>query len=394
METKTLPLILVGKIWTEQGWEDDKYVLIENEKITKVAPRAEIPEHFAGKIINIPEDAVIAPGFIDVHIHGAYGSDAMDGTIEALNTMAEGLVQEGTTTFFATTMTQEPANIERALKNAGDYIRNHNQPGKAEVAGIHLEGPFINPIRKGAQPEQFILNPDIEQFEKWNELANHQIRIITMAPEREGGYNFVKYLTEQGVVVSIGHSDANYDEVVKAVEAGASHITHLYNGMKSLHHREPGTAGAALLIDELHTELIVDGFHIHPKMVDMAIRMKGLDRALLITDSMRAKGLDDGESELGGQKVFVKDGKATLANGSLAGSILKMNHGVRNVMEYANLSLLEAIKLATINPAREFGLDDRKGSIEEGKDADIIVLDKEANLYMTIAKGQICYNNL
>lgn len=394
MENRPEPIVLVGRIWTEHGWKDDQYVLIEDEKIAKVGPKTELPQDYSGTVFEVPDGCVIAPGFIDVHIHGAYGSDAMDATFEALDTMATGLVKEGTTTFFATTMTQHPEAIEKALKNTGDYIATENKPGKAEVAGIHLEGPFVNPIRKGAQPEEYIINPDIELFQKWNELAQNHIRLVTMAPERDGGYEFVKQATEQGVVVSIGHSDANFDEIEKAIDKGASHITHLYNGMKGLHHREPGTAGASLLFNQLHTELIVDGFHIHPKMVDLALRVKGLDRALLVTDSMRAKGLEDGVSELGGQTVYVKNGKATLENGSLAGSILKMNDAIKNVMEFANLSLWDSIKLATINPAREFGLDNRKGTIKEGKDADLVVLDPKVTPLLTIARGKISYNSL
>lgn len=383
--------IITGTICKEDGLVEDQYLLIDGEKVIETGHLSEMPPSFSGKVFTYPKEYSIVPGFIDIHIHGAAGSDAMDATTEALNNMAVNLVKEGTTTFFATTMTQSIPAIDTALEKARQYIENNNEVGKAEVCGIHLEGPFVNPIRKGAQPGEHIIEPNIEIFKKWQDLAGGHIKLITMAPERNGGYELVQYLSETGVVASIGHSDADFDQVSLAVEKGASHATHLFNGMKGLHHREPGTAGGALLKDEIMVEIIADGFHINPHMIDLAIRLKGLDRAVLITDSMRAKWLQDGVSELGGQEVFVKEGKATLANGSLAGSILKMHDGIKNIMQYTGLTLPQAVKLATINPAREFGLDDRKGSLEVGKDADIVVLNEDLDPILTICRGEFAY---
>ncbi len=384
--------ILTGTVCIGEELREDHYVLIEGEKIKEVGPVSNMPTSFSGEVLSYPKTMTIVPGFIDEHIHGAGGADAMDATPDALNKIAQHLVKEGTTAFLATTMTQSKQAIEAALKNAGEFIHStENRTGQAEIVGIHLEGPFIHPKRKGAQPEEFILLPSPSQFDEWQELAQNTIRIVTLAPDQENGIALVKHLAEHGVIASIGHSDANFQDVVAAVEAGASHVTHLFNGMRGLHHREPGTAGGALLLKELTVELIADGIHVHPKMIDLVFRLKDLDHAVLITDSMRAKWLPDGESELGGQKVFVSDGKATLEDGTLAGSILKLNHGVKHVMKFANLTLPEVVKLVTMNPAKELGLHHRKGSIEAGKDADLVVLNEKYDPILTICRGGIAF---
>lgn len=383
--------LLTGTVCRDGRLIKGQYILIRDGKIVTMGPADQAPTSFSGEKYSFPEQFTIVPGYIDVHIHGANGADAMDATTEALETMARTLPQEGTTAFFPTTMTQAKEKIAAALENAATFMEHHNARGQAEVTGIHLEGPFINPARKGAQPEEYVIQPDPQLFDEWQKLANGNIRLVTVAPERENGFTFVRHITEQGVIASIGHSDADFTEVKEAVAAGANHVTHLYNGMKGLHHREPGTAGGALLLDELYVEIIADGFHIHPEMIRLAIRTKGLERVILVTDSMRAKWLPDGKSELGGQEVFVKDGKATLANGSLAGSILKMKDAVKNVMAFAGLSLPEAVKLATENPARHLGIFDRKGSLDAGKDADIVILNEQYDPVITFCRGTIAY---
>ncbi|WP_062354296.1 N-acetylglucosamine-6-phosphate deacetylase [Bacillus kwashiorkori] len=391
MDTTQKKLLITGTIVLENELVENSYVIINGEKIEAVGMNSTIPENFQGEIIQYNEPIYVAPGFIDVHIHGANGADTMDATTEAIDTMAQALVKEGTTSFLATTITQEKSAIERALENVADYVKNHNKRGKAEVVGIHLEGPFINPVRKGAQPEQYIIDPSVDQFKQWQEIAEGNIKLVTLAPEQSGGYELIQYLSENGVIPSIGHTDANYTEVEKAVKVGASHVTHLFNGMKGVHHREPGTAGAALLFNELNVELIVDGFHLRPEMVDLVVRVKGTDKITLVTDAMRAKCLKNGVSELGGQKVIVKDGKAVLEDGTLAGSILKMKDSVKNMTRFAKISLPEAVKLASMNPARELHIDDRKGSLEPGKDADIVVLNKDYEPILTICRGTIAY---
>lgn len=336
------------------------------------------------------EDVIVVPGFIDEHIHGVNNVDCMDGTEESLLEIARSLAREGTTSFLATTMTQSVSNISKALDNVKKYMEKGNQPG-AEVLGVHLEGPFLNPAACGAQPMEYIVNPDVEQFKEYQEVSGNTIKLVTVAPEQPGGLELIQYLNETGVIASLGHTKATYEETVKAIEAGASQVTHCYNAMTGLHHREPGVIGAVFLHDELDAELIADGLHVNEKAVEVLYKVKGKDKITLITDSMRAKGLENGVYDLGGQDVTVIDGEARLPNGSLAGSTLMMSNGVRNMMSFTGIGLDEAVTMASVNPAKKLGVFDRKGSIEEGKDADLVVLSKDYEILMTICRGQITY---
>jgi N-acetylglucosamine-6-phosphate deacetylase len=382
-----------ANVLTENGLIENGFIYIKNGKIAETGPSADMPALDRDtEIIKLPESSTVVPGFIDVHIHGAGGADTMDATTEALNTMASILPEEGTTSFLATTITQDKDAIIKALENAAHYIGNHNLPGKAEVIGIHLEGPFINEDRKGAQPADHIIAPDIELFTKMQEASGNNIRLVTLAPEKENGYTFITYLAENGVIASVGHSDATYIQMADAVKAGATHVTHLFNGMRGLHHRDPGVAGAALLFNELKIEIIADGIHVVPEMIDLSVRTKGTDGVILITDSMRAKCLKSGTYDLGGQEVSVADGKALLADGTLAGSILKMKDSLKNMMEFSGISLEEAVKLASENPAKQLKIFNRKGSIAAGKDADLVVLDENYDVSMAFCRGVSSFN--
>lgn len=385
-------LLKNSRVLTEDGIIDKGYILVEDGKIKSFGPAAdELGGQSADKTIELDAGATLAPGFIDLHIHGAGGADTMDSTPEALQTIARTLPAEGTTSFLATTITQERSLIEKALANAAAYKPEGTE---AEMLGIHLEGPFINEKRKGAQPLEHILKSDVELFKAWQEKSGQLIRLVTLAPELEGGKELVRHLAETGVIASIGHSDADYEEVSEAVEAGATHVTHLFNGMKGLHHREPGTAGAALLFKELIVEMIADGVHVRPEMIKLALNSKGMDGMVLITDSMRAKCLKNGTYDLGGQDVTVKDGMALLEDGTLAGSILRMKDSVKNMTKFADITLAEAVKLASENPAKQLKVFDRKGSIAEGKDADLTVLNENMDIVLTICRGKVAYNHL
>ena len=396
MKQKNRESILLSNlfIYTEEGVISQGYLRIADGVIESYGSLEELPadRKQTDEMIEFPESYQLIPGLIDIHIHGANNADVMDGTFKALEIMAQTLPKEGTTSFLATTMTQGEQEIEAALKNAADYIKNQTDSSAAEVLGIHLEGPFIAAARAGAQPLQAIKKPNAALFKKWQSIAGNQIKLVTLAPEEEGGLELAAYLKETGVIASMGHTDALYEEVLKGIEAGVSHVTHLYNGMRGLHHRDPGVAGASLLHKELFVEMIVDGIHIHPKIVQLTFQQKGKEGIILITDSMRAKWMADGISSLGGQKVIVQDGKALLENGALAGSTLKMEEGIRNMMQFTGCSLEDAIYMGSYNPAKQLGILDKKGSIKKGKDADLVVLNKENEVVMTICNGEIVYS--
>ncbi|RFU63276.1 N-acetylglucosamine-6-phosphate deacetylase [Bacillus sp. V59.32b] len=392
MNPGTNTLIKHIHIYTENTVKENGFIKIKNGKIIEIgSSNTQLTEQDQYEEITLPAHCKAIPGLIDVHIHGVNGADTMDATIGALETMATALPKEGTTSFLATTITQENEAIERALRNASDYISDHQSPGKAEILGIHLEGPFVNSKRAGAQPVEYIVDPNVELFKKWQELSNDTIRLVTLAPEQPGGLQLIKYLKENGIIASIGHSDATYEEVLDAITAGATHVTHLFNGMKGMHHREPGVVGAALLRDELQTELIADGIHVRPEMVKLVYNQKGPGGLLLITDAMRAKCLKNGTYDLGGQDVIVRDDKAFLHDGTLAGSILKMDQAVKNMLSFTDCSLESVIEMASVNPAKQLNVFDHKGSIAEGKDADLVILDENHDVVMTFCKGKLAF---
>lgn len=368
-------------IMTEAGLQ--KTSLTYDEKILSIGKNEPDLEE-------LPEGYVVVPGFIDEHIHGAAGSDAMDGTTKDLNIIANALASEGTTAFCATTMTQSPENITKALKAVNEYIEENHQDG-AEVLGVHLEGPFISKDFVGAQPIEYVATPDVETFKKYQEASGNHVKIVTLAPEVEGSTELIKYLKSQNIVASIGHTNAKYADVAKAVEAGATNLTHTYNAMKPIHHREVGTVGSGFLFDALTCECICDGIHVSAPAIQLLYKNKPAGKMVLITDAMRAKHMPDGVSELGGQVVIVKNGEARLENGTLAGSVLKMNNAIKNVMKFLNLPLEEVVKLASINPAKNLGVDNYLGSIKEGKRADFVILDTELNVVKTIRAGKVIY---
>lgn len=360
-------------------------IFIEGREIAEMAPEIARPADI--EIDGSGKNWTVAPGFIDVHIHGSAGHDVMDATPEAIKGLAASLPKEGTTSFLATTMTQSDEAISEALENISKFEAEEKQ---AEMLGVHLEGPFISPKQPGAQPAEFITLPSASLFNKWQVLSGKRIKMITMAPEIEGGFAFVKQLKSAGIIASMGHSDASYEEMQQAIGAGASHITHLYNQMSAFHHRDPGVVGTALLEEKLTVELIADFIHSHPKSVEMAYRLKGADRLVLITDAMRAKGLPNGVYDLAGQDVHVTETGARLESGALAGSILTMDTAVRNVRSVTNCSISDLVAMTSANAAKELGLT-QKGKIEAGRDADLVILDDELNVHMTICRGTIAF---
>ncbi|WP_088067888.1 N-acetylglucosamine-6-phosphate deacetylase [Gottfriedia luciferensis] len=368
--------IINVKIYTGTEVIENGYIRYD-EKITRI----EHMESFIseGEEIIDGTGTVIIPGMIDIHIHGAYDVDAMDANPNTMVTMSKKMMKEGVTTFFPTTMTQSKENIKNALKS----LKEAKKLG-AHFESIHLEGPFVNKDKAGAQPLEYIIKPDVELFKEWQDASGGLIKLVTYAPEVEGAKELEAELQNTGVVGTVGHSDA-----IGADFEGRniSHATHLYNQMRPMHHREVGTVGHVLLDDQVMVEVIPDGIHIHPDMVKLAYRLKGPKKISVITDAMRAKGLEDGEYELGGQPVFVKNNSARLKDGTLAGSILKMDEAFRNIMKFTGCTPEEAVQMTSINQAEEFGLK-HKGALEQGKDADFVQMTPEFFVINTTRQGK------
>jgi len=353
----------------------------------------------SGKIVglvdSVPADAevidacgnYVAPGLVDIHIHGYLGEDTCDAKPEGIKKMAYGVAQNGVTSFLPTTMTVAKDEIIAAL-NAVRSLKEESKTWEgAEIIGVHAEGPFINPSKKGAQAEENILTPDADFV-----LENADIiTSITLAPEMDEGHKCIKKLkAESNILVSMGHTDAKFEEAMSAAQDGVDHATHLFNAMSALAHRNPGVVGAALASDNVSVEVIADTFHINPGLYSIIAKVKG-DKMVLITDCTRAGGMPDGEYDLGGQPIFLKGIECRLADGTIAGSVLKLNNAVKNVLDHTGLPVNEVFKMASLNPATSIHVADRKGSLEAGKDADIIIADENINIVRTIKGGKTIY---
>lgn len=360
----------------------EKKAVIFDRKIVDIVPEMNINDYQLDEIID-GKGKYLSPGFIDIHMHGCSGEDVMDAEDETLNNISRNNAKTGVTAFLATTMTMKMDVVNKALCNIRE---NMGRLEGSEMLGCHLEGPFISSKFKGAQDDQYIMDPCFPIIEKFRDI----IRIVTLAPEKKGSMEFIRECRKHGIVVSIGHSNASYEEAAEALKAGASHITHTYNGMTPLHHRDPGVVGAAMLSDA-SCELIVDNVHVHPAAQEILLKMKGYDKLVLITDAMRACLMEDGVYELGGQEVVVRGKEARLPSGALAGSVLRIDGAIRNFIHNHGIALQDVVRMVSLNPARTLCIDDRKGSIEVGKDADMVLFDENIEVYETIVNGRTAY---
>jgi len=373
-----------GRVITPLEIVDEADVLIEDGAILAVGPslaRGETCEVIdaSGKIV--------APGFVDIHVHGSAGHDTMDSTRAAIQGMAKYLVSHGVTSFCPTTMTAAAADIMKAVQAVHEC--QQNPVDGAQPLGVHLEGPYIDAAKKGAQPAQHVRTATRLDYQGFFSLGN--IRLISLAPEIEENRPLIGYARKRGASVAVGHSSATFEQVAEAVKLGLNQATHTFNQMEGIHHRKPGTVGAALMLDEMYAQFIADGVHLHPAIVKMIVRLKGPGKAALITDAIRGAGMPDGEYELGGQPIVVKEGAVRLADGTLAGSTLTMDRGVRNIAAFAGRPLAECIQMATLTPARAIGVASRKGSLEPGKDADIVLLTPDLEVAATMVGGRVVY---
>ncbi len=383
-------IIINGTIITPFHLVSGKAIIVEKGKIKEIVNKEELSSvTLTGAEVIEAQDKFVVPGYIDIHIHGGGGSDVMDGNYEAINQISITHSHFGTTSFLPTTMTMSKDKILRSLRSIGEAAKKGT--AGAEILGIHMEGPYINPEKKGAQKEEDIRVPSIEEFTQFQQASGDLIRLVTIAPEIPGAIDFIKYLDKQNIIVSVGHSNATYTQVQAAIQAGLSHVTHTFNAMRGLHHREPGVVGAALSSPELTVEMIADGIHIHPVVMKILIQAKEIEKIVLITDAMRAAGMSEGIYELGGQEVTVDKEQARLKDGTLAGSILTMDQAVKNLVTKVSISLPKAIQMASFNPAKSIGVENKKGSLEPGKDADIVILNKKLEAELTMVTGKVVY---
>ena len=377
---KNARVVLPGRT-LERGW------LLAEDGIIAAFEYGDPPDYSDAEVIR-GEGLTLLPGFIDLHAHGGNGFDVMEGNAEALHGMARFFAAGGVTSFLATTWTDTGANITRALKAVADVM---NSPaGGAQLLGAHLEGPFLNPKRCGAQHSSLIRRADPAEARPWLEM--NVIRLLALAPEYEGNHWLITESAKRGVTVSVAHSDATYGQMTAAADMGLSHATHSFNAMSPLHHREPGVVGALLSIDSISCELICDLLHVHPAAIDVLWRCKPRDKLVLVTDSVKIAGLPDGSYHFSHQDVEMKDGAVRIvADGTLAGTTLKMNVALRNLMQVTGAPLEELWQTASLNPARAINIADRKGTIEIGKDADLVMVDDALNVHLTIAQGSIAH---
>ena len=377
--------ILGGKIVTPSGVLDGMAVVFE-ETIVSIVPQSEIPQNADVICAN---GKYVLPGLVDMHIHGYLGADASDGDFEGLKTMAEGVCKNGVTAFLPTTMTVSDPELRSAFAQIRLGMRESWKESwrGAQIMGANAEGPFINASKKGAQAGEHVKKGDPAFLKEFQDV----IRVFTIAPEVEGNLDCIREIAQDtNLLISMGHTAANYAQACEGIEAGVRHVTHLFNAQTGLNHRDPGVVGAGLTDGRVSCELIADTFHIHPALFALVARMKR-DKMVLITDCTRAGGLADGEYTLGGQPIFVHGIECRLADGTIAGSVLKLNEAIRSMRAHTDLPLNQIVNMASLNPARRIGIDHCKGSIESGKDADFANADENLHIVQTILRGKTIY---
>lgn len=330
----------------------------------------------------------LSPGFIDIHNHGNSGYDVMDSTEEAIDRMGEFHISKGVTSYLGTIITSSYDDMIKAMENMAAY---ENKRDKANILGIHLEGPFFDIGKKGAQPEEFISLPNLKNIENMITISQGKMKMVSLAPELKGALEVIQKLKKNNIAVAMAHTNSTFESAKRGIDYGITVATHMYNGMRSFSHREPGVIGVSLTDDRVYCEIIYDRIHLHDGAVEIALKMKGYDKIILVSDAMMAAGLQDGEYMLGSQKVFVKDGAARLASGSLAGSTLNLHQAVWNMVNFLDIPLHEIIKMATLNPAKAIFEDKDLGSVEIGKIADLILFDQDINIKNVIMGGNFIW---
>jgi len=375
-----------GEVYSPFKMPKGTVVIVNQNKVTFVGSRkAKYPQDTE----TVDASArIVVPGFIDMHIHGCAGFDVTEGKSGFLEEMSKFLAKHGVTSFLPTVMTATKKKIVKAIENVKEGQRKKGP----NILGVYLEGPYISIDRAGAQNPRYIRDPDLSEVKEILDAAGKIVKVVALAPERLNAIQIIRELRRRGIVASAAHTNASYQEMLVGIEAGLSHVTHVFNAMSGFDRQEIGAVGAALLQDELTTELIADGVHVHPSAIKMLVKMKGYDKVILVSDAISATGLPDGKYELGGLEIFVKDGVSTLRSGVLAGSTLTLDRAVKNMVECANVPVSDAIKMATLNPARVLGVK-TKGEIKAGADADITILDRNFKVQSVMIHGELLFSN-
>lgn len=370
----------------------DAAVVIEDGSITSVAPRAEIVAPAHAKEISA-RDATLVPGFVDVHVHGAGGYDVMSSTEESLKAIASTVSRHGTTSFVATTVTAPPDETRRCLEDISRYTlspANHSGDAGAEILGIHLEGPFISPARRGVHPAGAIAKPSVTLLDRYLESAAGVVKILTLAPEIPGALELIERGYAKGLVVALGHTDATYEQARTAIFRGARHAVHVFNAMRPFSHRETGVLGAVLVDPSVTAEIIADGVHVDDPAIKLLLAAKGTDLVLLVSDGTAATGMRDGSYRLGTFDVTVSDGICRNREGKLAGSTLTLDRAVQHMVRLG-VPVIEAIRMATYNPARRVGVEKKKGVVAAGADADFVLLTPELKIANVFVRGNALF---
>jgi len=393
----TLIALTAARIFTPLEIIEDGVVLIEDGVIRAVGPREAITVPAAARRVELG-DKILAPGFVDVHIHGAAGHDVMEGTSEALESVAAFVLEHGTTCFVPTTLSAPSPVLLRALEGLSATMRSwKTKPPsgapRAEPVGIHLEGPFLSAECRGVHPREHLQPPSLTLFDELLSAAGGSLRILTIAPELEGASELQAATMQNGVRVALGHSNASYEQAMRAIDVGAAHAVHVFNAMRPFAHRDPGILGAVLTDDRVVAEVIADGLHVAEPALRLLLRAKSISRIALVTDGVSATGRCPGRYFLGGMEILVGDDPRTgqlacrNSEGKLAGSVLTQDRAVRNMMRLTGISLCDAVRMASWNPAQLIGLGDRKGSLRPGADADLVVLEPNGNVMGVMVAG-------
>jgi N-acetylglucosamine-6-phosphate deacetylase len=380
-------VITAARLLTPTEVIDQPVLVVEDARIAALGSREQLPIPTGARHHDFP-GSTLAPGFIDIHIHGGSGHDVMELDTTALAAIERGMFKHGVTSYLPTTVTAPLPDTLRSLEHLGKAIRaNHRTPGRSRPLGIHLEGPFISHTKRGVHPPENLMPPSPELLRQLHEASGATVRMLTIASELDGAVQTIAEGVLLGMQSSLGHSNATFAQANAGIDAGARHATHTFNAMRSLDHREPGILGAVLSDDRVTADLIADGLHVAPVVIKLFLRAKGIDHTVLITDAISATGMPDGKYKLGGFEVEVKGDRCDL-EGKLAGSVLTLDRAVRNVMRFVPLTLEDAVRLVTMNPACLLGINETYGTLATGGAADVVVLTPSGEVVATMADGQ------